>query len=272
MSQTGSLFANRTSDFHAYPFSVHGYYEWRNVAIASAICSKGDSIVEIGANVGTETTGYADIVGPKGKVYAFEPVASNIVALENTLRISGLFNVTVLPLAVQDVCGNVKFVLPGKGDSSGVGHISSDGEGDLNEVKEVDSVTLDSVSEWIGPAKAILVDAEGSELHILQGGKGYIKRYKPFMVLEASSKLLERTGSDLDQLYQQIRELGYCGFQITRVGLRKLDSNRLPKKSNWFCCHQTHLDSVRIVRKILVLCGSLPFWLRLNPLGRTRIL
>jgi FkbM family methyltransferase len=272
MSKTGSLFANRTSDFHAYPFSVHGYYEWRNVAIASAICSKGDRIVEIGANVGTETTGYADIVGPEGRVYAFEPVISNIIALKNTLGISGLSNVRVLPAAVQDVCGRVKFALPGRRDPSGVGHISTNGEEERKEITEVDSVTLDSVSEYIGRAKAIFVDAEGAELRILWGGKGYIKRYTPFIILEASSRLLERTGSHLDELYHQIEELGYSGFQITRVGLKKLKLNRLPKNSNWFCCHHTHLDSVRIARKILVLCGSLPFWLKLNPLGRPRML
>jgi hypothetical protein len=36
-SQTGSAFTGRTGDFHAYPFSVHGYSEWRNTAIALAL-------------------------------------------------------------------------------------------------------------------------------------------------------------------------------------------------------------------------------------------
>ena len=40
--------------------------------------NNGDVILEVGANVGTETVSYADIVGPDGIVHAFEPVPSNV--------------------------------------------------------------------------------------------------------------------------------------------------------------------------------------------------
>lgn len=96
-AQTGSIFKNTTSDYHAYPFSVHGYSDWRNWAIALALCSPGDTIVEVGANVGTETIGFADIVGSLGKVYAFEPLPSNLIALEDIMRLNQLQNVTILP-------------------------------------------------------------------------------------------------------------------------------------------------------------------------------
>jgi hypothetical protein len=65
-AQTGSVLRCRTSDKHAYAFGVHGYNDWRLWAIALATCARGDTIVEIGANVGTETVGFSDIVGPAG--------------------------------------------------------------------------------------------------------------------------------------------------------------------------------------------------------------
>lgn len=52
-----------TRDFHLHVLAIHGYYDWRVLVIAGAICSQGDTIVEVGANVGTETLGFADIVG-----------------------------------------------------------------------------------------------------------------------------------------------------------------------------------------------------------------
>src|SRR5262249_26657308 len=47
---TGSPFTSSTRDFHGYPFAVHGFYDWRNVALALAVVRPGDTILEIGAN------------------------------------------------------------------------------------------------------------------------------------------------------------------------------------------------------------------------------
>jgi hypothetical protein len=69
--QSGSLLKSSTAEYCGYRFGVNGYFEWRILAIARALCSRGDTILEIGANIGTETVGYADIVGPEGKVYTF---------------------------------------------------------------------------------------------------------------------------------------------------------------------------------------------------------
>lgn len=59
--------------FHFYPFIFHGFYDWRNIAVCSAVCGAGSSIIEVGGNVGTETVCFADIVGREGHVVALEP-------------------------------------------------------------------------------------------------------------------------------------------------------------------------------------------------------
>src|SRR5690606_10295851 len=82
-SLTGSMFESRTSEYHGYKFAVHGYLYWRAWAIALAICEPGDTIIEIGANIGTETVGFADIVGGEGRVFAFEPFPDNVQSLKH---------------------------------------------------------------------------------------------------------------------------------------------------------------------------------------------
>lgn len=47
--QNGSVFKVRTGILQAYPFSVQGYYDWRNGAIALAHCTAGDTVVDIGS-------------------------------------------------------------------------------------------------------------------------------------------------------------------------------------------------------------------------------
>jgi hypothetical protein len=60
---------------------------------------------------------------------------------------------------------------------------------------EVGCLILDIVSEQIGSAKLIFMDTEGEELRILHGTKNFIQDFEPTIVLEASSKLLSRSGA-----------------------------------------------------------------------------
>jgi len=55
-SITGSKFYGNTADDHSYRFAVHGFFDWRNIIAANRyVKSNGGDIIEIGANVGTET-------------------------------------------------------------------------------------------------------------------------------------------------------------------------------------------------------------------------
>jgi len=269
-AQTGSLFTNRTSDFHAYAFSVHGYFEWRNWAIAVALCRPGDTIVEIGANIGTETIGFSDIVGDSGKVYAFEPVPSNLAALHETLLLAKRQNVVVLPFAVGDRETKVLFSLPQK-MASGEGHILRSGTNTSSKTIQVDCVTLDSLSERIGAAEMIFIDAEGAEVMILRGAKIYINEYRPAIVLEASPKLLKRAGSDLNDLCSLLQAYGYSGFRVSRLGLAKIDLAKASSASNWFWVHSSNLDAARVVQRSIRICGLMPCIPGLNPISRKRI-
>jgi FkbM family methyltransferase len=269
-AQTGSLFKNTTGDFHGYPFSVHGYSEWRNWAIALALCSPGDTIIEIGANVGTETVGFADIIGNTGKVYAFEPLPSNVQALTQALEISRHQNVTVLTCALGEHCQRAHFAVPSEKRSSGIGHLLGLDEDNSSATIEVDCMTLDSLSDRVRPARVMFADTEGAEVSVLRGARDYIGRYQPFMVLEASAELLARAGSSIEELYLTVSDLGYQATRISRFGLARVERGGPMTACNWFCVPSTKLEAVRIVDRSLRVCGLLPCIPGLNPLRRKR--
>lgn len=98
---TGSRLEGTTKDVHFYPFCIHGYYDWRNSAVALALASKGDTIIEIGANIGTETITFADIVGARGVVHAFEPLPSNSERLRRAVELSRYKNIVVHECALS---------------------------------------------------------------------------------------------------------------------------------------------------------------------------
>ncbi|MFQ5510847.1 MAG: FkbM family methyltransferase [Candidatus Krumholzibacteriia bacterium] len=267
-AQTGSQFRGTTRDFHGYPFSVHGYYEWRNTAIALATAAPGDVIIEVGANVGTETVGFSDIVGGDGKVHAFEPLPSNTSRLEDLARRTIHPNIAVHAFALSDRNETVEFQVP-VAHMSGSGFIARSGDEEASKTVRVRCVTLDSLAEEIGPASVLFMDTEGEEIRILRGAATYIRDFRPTIILEASPKLLRRAGFTIDDLYAEITGRDYIPYKIVRFGLERVESPDPDNVDNWFCADRAQQRSLvgRAHRRILA-CGLMPCVRGLNPLSR----
>src|SRR5680860_108702 len=72
-SITGGFLRGNTRDMVAFKFSIHGYFDWRNIALTNKILQfNRGNVIEVGANIGTETISLARIC--KKKVFAFEPL------------------------------------------------------------------------------------------------------------------------------------------------------------------------------------------------------
>lgn len=267
-AQTGSVLKSRTSDFHGYPFAIHGYYDWRRWAIVSAVCEPGDSIIEVGANIGTETVGFSDLVGPTGRVYAYEPFPANVVILQENARSARHQNIDVHPTAVGDRCGFVRFAPPEQREYSGIGQVMWQSD-QCNGTIEVECLTLDSCLKNFPPIKALFVDAEGAETKILSGARELIKRDAPVIVIEASEATLKSSGASLEMLWAEISEFDYEIYEIDRLGLLALTSfTRSRSEGNWFCVQRKQRSLCKRVSSRILLCGILPFIPYLNPLTR----
>lgn len=264
---TGSMLEGTTADFHFYPFSVQGYYEWRNVAIAAALVSEGDAIIEIGANVGTETVCFANLAGPEGRVHAVEPLPSNVAALRRANELSELKNITVHTCALSNRSGHADFAVP-PSHASGIGHIIGRGENSPSEIIRVPCATLDSLTPEFGPARIIFMDVEGEEVNILRGGASYLREFRPHLVLEASPKLLRRSGYELHDLRKTLEELGYDVFEITRFGLKPASPGAQRGTRNWLCLGKNQNALFNKARRSLVRAAWLPCLPGLNPLAR----
>jgi FkbM family methyltransferase len=234
------------------------------LAVAQALCSPGDRIIEVGANIGTETIGFADIVGSQGRVYAFEPLQSNLQVLRNNLVLNRRRNVTVFPFAVGNSSGIVRFALPPK-HNTGLGHIVS--KHAPTEHVAVECVTLDGLASQLEPARAIFMDVEGAELRVLQGARNYLKKYHPAIVLDDHRHLLRRNSQRIEDLYHEVKTLGYDAYSIGRLGIGPLELQK-PGTKVWLCLNRTSLHRLTAVRRALRLCGILPCIPGLNPLTR----
>lgn len=264
-AQTGSPFHGNTVDRHSYVFAVHGYFMWRSWAIALAVCQPGDCIIEVGANVGTETVGFSDIVGADGKVYGFEPVPSNLAQTEAALREARYRNVELFPYAVSAESGQIRFVMSKSRHDTGIGHIAGDEDLTKGEVITAECVTLDSLA--LGRAAVIFIDAEGAEPGILSGADAYIRANQPFIMLEVTDRLLRRAGSSVQALFRLITALDYEAYDIRRFGLRRYQPNS-NHAANWLCVPREKLGQVDRINRSIQQCGLMPCVPGLNPLSR----
>jgi FkbM family methyltransferase len=266
-SQTGSSFTGRTADFHSYPFSVQGYSDWRNTAIARALGKPGDTIVEIGANVGTETVGFSDIVGPSGQVHAFEPLPSNVRALERVIEALRHQNVRLHSVALGDRAGVMTFVVPRQRHESGMGHLLQAGEAVSTSAITVDCATLDDYADTIDRASILFMDTEGEEVRILNGARSFLTRLSPVIVLEASPQHLRRAGFTLKDLRLALLDLGYVPYAIKRFQAAAIESDDMAHCDNWICVPPAKAASIiKRVNRYLLRCAFMPCVGSLNPL------
>jgi FkbM family methyltransferase len=171
--------------------------EWEQPMIRelARALGEGDVFVDLGAYVGGYTLLASRLVGPHGKVVAFEPDPAARRLLERNLASNGAANVTVVPFAVGRDAGSVRFV--GSGDS--VGRIDPEGE------LEVEQVSLDDFCRERDLRPTVMkVDIEGGEADALDGSAVVAALRE--LVLEVHEPQLRERGVDVGGFLERLGE------------------------------------------------------------------
>lgn len=171
-------------DWHVHRSYIYGTWEPDVVQTISSSVSRDMITLDIGSHIGFYTLLMAKIVGPKGTVYAFEPLPVNFRILEDNVRMNHLDNVRIFPKAVSDGSGTATLLLdddhelPGK---SSLTYRSSQGE----RLLEVETVTIDEFmsSEQLS-VNFIKIDVEGAEELVLKGALETIQQHRPILLIE----------------------------------------------------------------------------------------
>lgn len=152
-------------------------------ALAGAL-RPGDTVLDVGANVGFLTVIAARLVGAGGRVVAFEPVPDNARQIRRNAKLNRLGNIEVVESAVADRTGTATLVLARF--AGGAALEGADRPPDACGERTVPVVTLD---EWCAgasvPAPALVkIDVEGAELAVLRGMAGLLAGPRPALLIE----------------------------------------------------------------------------------------
>lgn len=152
-----------------------GTYEPEQTRLFQQHVPAGASVFDVGAHVGYYTLLSAVLVGPKGRVLAFEPNPTNHAFLCRHVALNDLGNVTVEHAAVSDRSGTATFAF---GRGSGTGRLAAEG------ALEVRTIRLDDVCRDRGLQPGFIkIDVEGAELSVLQGAVELVRAHHPVIFL-----------------------------------------------------------------------------------------
>ena len=181
--------------------------------------AEGDTVYDIGANVGYVSLSLAKQVGPQGQVFAFEPIPQTFALLKNNVQLNHLDNIKTLNVAASDKSGETTIRIPESlSMSSMVWHRNDPSAIEL----QIETVRID---ELVGagnlPApKFVKIDVEGAEALVVQGMRHTIAGSKPVLFLECSEIGRATT-------WQLLSDLGYrCQAAATRNPVTAFDEYR----------------------------------------------
>jgi FkbM family methyltransferase len=182
-----------------------GFYEPHLTAVFEKYCREGMTVVDVGANLGYYALLAASLVGPGGRVVALEPNSENCRLLLSSLRLGGLHNVEVLPVAAGEGTGWAYYST----------HVGSNGglidDSDLlaHPGVVVPTFRLDDLVEMrVGLLK---MDVEGAEGRVVQGATRIIERDRPIVTTELKDEMLRRvSGMSVADYLGYFEGLGYA--------------------------------------------------------------
>jgi FkbM family methyltransferase len=152
-----------------------GTYEPEQTRLFQKHVTQGATVLDVGAHVGYYTLLASVLVGPNGRVCAFEPNPENHGFLCKHVLLNELTNVTMENAAVSNSNGTASFAF---GTGSGTGRLAEHG------VLDVRTVRLDDFCrERKVEPDFLKIDVEGAELDVLRGADEVIRSHHPVIFL-----------------------------------------------------------------------------------------
>ncbi len=206
---------NKSTPWMSISFKLRGYIEkWTSLFFIKNI-NKQDVFLDIWANIWYFSLICSELVGEKGKVYAFEPVKNNIKSLEENININNISNIKVYDFALGNDNTNLNINIDP--DNSAVNSILVNKWKSVSEkikIKKFDD--LEITDEKI---KFLKIDVEWYEYEVLKWMENFIKRKNNLnIVMEFSPLFYKQIGIDPDEFIEYIYKFWFDTYKILSNG------------------------------------------------------
>jgi FkbM family methyltransferase len=216
---------------------LFGYFEYETVHAYRRILKPGDTVLDIGANIGAHTLHMARCVSPAGRVIAFEPTAYAYNKLRQNISLNPSLANLIQDEQIMLVGSDNAQVKPQLYSSWQIHDAAASNHpkhgGRLMDTTGAHNEALDSyiTEHKIGAVSLIKIDVDGHECQVLRGARNLLWRDKPILLMEIMPYGLDETGDSLHELLAILSTHGYKLYGLDRRTPLPLDSslqNKIP--------------------------------------------
>jgi FkbM family methyltransferase len=210
-------------DFAIY---LGGMFEWTTSVALARLTEPSSLVLDIGANIGAHTLHLASLVGPSGRVMAFEPTDFAFQKLRRNLDLNPQLASRVETFQcfltaddetrVPDAIYSSWPLTPESGLHPK--HLGREMQTDAARAWSLDKVLAEHAGHRV---QLVKLDVDGFECDVLRGATAMLRDHRPVFVMELAPYSLEERGSSLEELLSYFMPNGYSFYTL-------LSRKRLP--------------------------------------------
>ena len=194
---------------------LQGAFEPSTTQAYEKIVRPGDTVLDIGANIGAHTLPLAKLTGENGRVFAFEPTSYAFVKLQTNLNLNPKLSGTVKAFQMMLVSEAHPETMPARICSSWpltpVSGLHPKHCGQFMSTEGASVSSLDSFLEGQAAVKIsfIKLDVDGFELQVLKGGSKMLLRDRPVILMELSPYLMDEYHQSFEEMISLLAGMDY---------------------------------------------------------------
>lgn len=185
-------------------------YEKENILFLKNTITAGMTVIDIGAHLGLMSNICAQLTGPKGQVHAFEPTPSTFAVLKKTILLNGAGRIIhAHNKAVSNFVGETDFFMDeheGSNSNSLVNRVDRKRSPHKTQVTTLDAFVT---AQGLSRLDLVKIDAEGSELDVLEGARLSLQRFMPKVILAMHPPFIRNNGHKPGDIYDLLMALNY---------------------------------------------------------------
>ena len=197
-------------------FSIYllGGFERATAKTLQRMVQHGDTIFDIGANIGAHTLGLARSVGSTGRVFAFEPADFAFAKLKHNLALNpelGTRTRAYQILLAAELSAPPHAEIYASWPLQPNAAVHPKHRGRLVTAQHASVDTLDHFSERENLLRLDLmkIDVDGQECQVLKGGHRTLAKFRPTLVMEITPYVHAEHGKSFGELIALLRDAGY---------------------------------------------------------------
>lgn len=180
-------------------------YIKRDIDLMNLYINEGETVIDVGANIGTWSLYASKLVGSKGQILCFEPHPLHFNILERNIKLNNFKNLSVYNVGLSNEVSNLYF----SNNLDTMNHILLEKSADsiVINVNKLDDYTFD-----LNKIDLLKIDIEGYELFCLQGGINTLKKTRK-IIFESSSSLTSKFGYSNSEVIKLLSTLNFSVYK-----------------------------------------------------------